>query len=105
MNFNNAEISKKANVYHDGRVSSRSIVTAEGESKTLGVMLPGSYVFNTAAAEIMELIQGHCRVWLAGDEPWHEYRAGQSFAVPANSSFDIEVLELLDYICHFEVSN
>ncbi|MBP8852803.1 MAG: DUF1255 family protein, partial [Moraxellaceae bacterium] len=27
---------------------------------------------------------------------------GQSFSVPGNSSFDIETLEMLDYVCHFE---
>jgi hypothetical protein len=105
MNFSNAEIRNKANIYNDGQVSSRSIVTSDGESKTLGVMLLGSYVFNTAAAELMELVQGHCRVKLADEDEWRAYREGQSFEVPANASFDIEVLELLDYICHFEVAN
>ncbi|MCK5307322.1 MAG: DUF1255 family protein, partial [Zetaproteobacteria bacterium] len=28
-------------------------------------------------------------------------KAGESFHVASNSSFDIEVIELLDYICHF----
>ncbi|MBI4191510.1 MAG: DUF1255 family protein [Betaproteobacteria bacterium] len=28
-------------------------------------------------------------------------RAGDSFKVPANSSFNIEPLETLDYLCHF----
>lgn len=101
MSFKNAEIIKQANVYHQGKVTSRSIVTAQGEKKTLGVMLPGSYNFNTGAAEIMELLQGCCRVKLAGQSAWQDYRGGERFDVPANSSFDIEVTELVDYICHF----
>lgn len=101
MSFKNAEIIKQANVYHQGKVTSRSIVTAQGEKKTLGVMLPGSYNFNTGAAEIMELLQGRCRVKLAGQSAWQDYRGGERFDVPANSSFDIEVTELVDYICHF----
>jgi purine/pyrimidine-nucleoside phosphorylase len=101
MSFKNAEIKKKANIYDGGKVTSRSIVTADGE-KTLGIMMPGTYHFNTAAAEIMELLGGQCRVRLAGESHWQDYATGESFNVPANSSFDIEVTELLDYICHFE---
>jgi uncharacterized protein YaiE (UPF0345 family) len=37
------------------------------------------------------------------DEPeWKTYGAGEKFTVPGNSSFDIETLETLDYVCHFE---
>lgn len=99
--YNNATISKKANIYFDGNVSSRSIETADGEKKTLGIMLPGDYLFNTAAAEIMELLAGNCAVKLNGESTWNTYTAGQRFEVPANSSFDIKVSQALDYICHF----
>lgn len=101
MKFQSAEIVKQANVYHDGKVTSRSIVTAEGEMKSLGVMLPGTYRFSTEAPEIMEILQGECRVKLADQQEWVEYDAGQSFSVPGNSHFDIEVGQLLDYVCHF----
>lgn len=100
MSFTNAEIKRKANIYHDGRVTSRTVITAAGERKTLGIMLPGTYTFNTDAPEVMELIQGHCRVRI-GAADWHEYAAGQSFTVPAHARFDIEVRDLLDYVCHF----
>ena len=66
MSYKNVEIRKKANVYHDGKVTSRTIITGSGEMKTLGVMLPGLYRFSTEAPEIMELTQGKCRVKLAG---------------------------------------
>ncbi len=102
MSFKNAEITKKANIYDGGKVTSRSITTADGKTRTLGIMLPGTYHFNTGAAEVMELQSGACRVRLAGSEAWQQYAEGQSFHVPANSAFDIEVTELLDYICHFE---
>ena len=102
MSFKNVEVKKKANVYHDGKVTSRTIVTASGETKTLGVMLPGSYRFNTQAPEVMDVTQGACRVKLAGESNWKEYGAGQSFDVPGNSSFEIDVTQLLDYVCHFK---
>jgi uncharacterized protein YaiE (UPF0345 family) len=49
----------------------------------------------------MEIIAGRCRVKLPGDKDWRDVHAGDSFTVPANSSFDIEPLETLDYVCHF----
>jgi len=102
MTYQNANITKAANVYHGGKVSSRSIVTAVGESKTLGFMLAGSYNFGTDAPELMEILAGSCRVRLDGESDWQTYQAGESFNVPGNSRFDIEVSDILDYICHFE---
>lgn len=100
MSFKNAEIKRKANIYHDGRVTSRTVITPDGARKTLGIMLPGTYTFNTDAPEVMELIQGRCRVRI-GDAAWQEYAAEESFRVPAQARFEIEVRELLDYVCHF----
>ena len=102
MSFKNVEVRKKANVYHDGRVTSRSVVTATGEMKTLGVMLPGVYRFSTQAPERIDVTQGHCRVRLANEQSWREVQAGESFAVPGDSHFEIEVTDLLDYVCHFD---
>jgi len=102
MSYQNAMITKAANVYHGGKVSSRSIVTAEGESKTLGFMLAGSYNFATDTPELMEILAGSCRVRLDGESDWQTYQAGESFNVAGNSRFDIEVSDILDYICHFE---
>lgn len=101
MSFKNVEVKKKANVYHGGKVTSRTIVTPQGEMKTLGVMLPGTYRFSTQAPEVMEITQGHCRVKLADQQHWTDYPAGSSFTVPGNSHFEIEVTDLLDYVCHF----
>jgi uncharacterized protein YaiE (UPF0345 family) len=101
MSFKNVEVKTKANVYHEGRVTSRSIITPQGEMKTLGVMLPGTYRFSTQAPERIDVTQGHCRVKLANEQQWVDYQAGQSFTVPGDSYFEIEVIDLLDYVCHF----
>ena len=101
MSFKNVEVKKKANVYFDGKVTSRTVTLANGEMKTLGVMLPGTYHFNTQSPEVMDVTQGSCKVKLAGEPAWREYKAGQSFNVPGNSSFDIEATTLIDYVCHF----
>ena len=49
----------------------------------------------------MEINGGQCRIRLAGNNDWQSYGAGKEFHVPANSSFEIETSELLDYVCHF----
>jgi uncharacterized protein YaiE (UPF0345 family) len=101
MEFKNVTVSHKANVYHGGKVTSRTVVTAAGEMKTLGVMLPGTYRFSTEAPERIDVTQGHCRIKLADQQNWSSYQAGDSFTVPGNSHFEIEVDDLLDYVCHF----
>lgn len=100
MNYKNVEVVTRANVYFDGKVTSRTIIAPSGERKTLGVMLPGTYTFNTDAPERIDVTQGRVRVRISEGE-WRGFSAGQSFDVPAKSRFDIEVQELLDYVCHF----
>lgn len=100
-NIDNASINPIANVYFDGKCVSHSITLADGSSVSAGVILPASLNFGTGAPERMELLQGKCRVRLAGESDWTEYTGGQSFNVPGDSNFDIEVSEDLHYICHF----
>ena len=96
-----ATVSTRANVYFDGKCVSHSIELADGSKKSVGVILPASLTFNTGAPEVMELVEGACRVKLKGGDAWQSYAAGQSFNVPGNSAFDIEVTQTLHYICHF----
>ena len=95
------KVSTKANVYFDGKCVSHSIELADGTKKSVGVILPATLNFGTGAPEIMELIDGTCRVKLKGETDWATYTGGQSFNVPGNSSFDIEVTTPVHYICHF----
>jgi two-component system, chemotaxis family, response regulator WspR len=99
--FDNVSVVKKSNIYFDGKCVSHGIVLADGTKKTIGVIFPSSLTFNTGAPEIMELVSGKCKVRLAGASEWNTYEGGQQFTVGANSSFDIETLETLDYVCHF----
>jgi len=97
----NIDLEKKANVYFDGKVTSRSFVDKDGERKSLGIMMPGTYNFGTAAAELMEIIDGECEVKLKDSNEWKTYSATETFLVPANSSFDIKVKTLTDYCCSY----
>ena len=100
--FDNVSVVSKANVYFDGKCVSHSITLADGTKKSVGVILPATLTFNTGAPEIMETVAGSCRVKLAGESEWTTYGAGQSFKVPGNSSFDIDVAgEPYHYVCHF----
>ena len=94
-------IATKANVFFDGKCVSHAIVTANGEKKSVGVVLPSHLTFNTAAPEIMECVAGACEYKLAGSDIWQHSAAGDKFSVGANSSFEIKVAESYHYICHF----
>lgn len=65
------------------------------------MILPASLTFNTGVPEIMEGVAGACRVRLKGESEWKTYGAGESFSVPGNSSFEIEVTQPYHYVCHF----
>ncbi|AKZ64396.1 MULTISPECIES: pyrimidine/purine nucleoside phosphorylase [Herbaspirillum] len=99
--FDNVTVLKKGNVYFDGKCVSHTVIFADGTKKTLGVILPSSLTFNTGAPEIMEINGGSCNVRLKGEDAWKTYAAGTSFNVPGDSSFEIEVTETVDYVCHF----
>lgn len=102
MEFQNVTAVAKANVYFDGKVISHTILTAAGERKTLGVILPGTYHFGTDAPELMEIVGGHCEHQIDGTTETIETRAGGSFHVPGKSGFTITVQEEpCHYVCSF----
>lgn len=97
----NVSIEKKANVYFDGKVTSRTVWLANGEKKTLGIMLPGDYEFGTADKEEMEILAGNMDVLLPNSEEWIAVAAGQTFEVAANSKFKLVVHDVADYCCSY----
>ncbi len=99
--FENVTVVKKANVYFDGKVTSRTIIFADGSKKTLGIMLPGEYEFNTGAKELMEIHSGELEVLLPQNSGWQTIAGGQAFEVPANSKFGLKVKTVTDYCCSF----
>ena len=99
--FDNVSVVKKANVYFDGKCVSHTVHFGDGTRKSVGVIFPAKLTFKTAEPELMEIVAGKCRVKLAGDDDWRTFLAGDSFKVAAKSSFDIEALETVDYVCHF----
>jgi uncharacterized protein YaiE (UPF0345 family) len=99
--FDNISVVKKANVFFDGKCVSHTVMFPDGTKKSVGVILPGTLTFNTGTPEVMECVGGSCRVKVADASEWSRYGAGESFTVPANSSFVIETTEPYHYVCHF----
>ncbi len=99
--FKNVTVVLKANVYRDGKVTSRTVLFPDGSKKTLGIMLPGEYTFGTQEREIMEILSGELEVLLPGKDTWKTVRGGEAFEVPANASFSLNVATLTDYCCSY----
>jgi uncharacterized protein YaiE (UPF0345 family) len=100
--FDNVSVKKKANIYFDGKCVSHTVLFPNGTRNTLGVIFPSTLTFKTESPELMEINAGICKVRLAGQEDWKTYQAGDKFAIGGNTSFDIETVETLDYVCHYE---
>ncbi len=99
--FQNVTVVKKANVYFDGKVTSRTVLFPDGSKKTLGIMLPGEYTFSTGDPEIMEILAGELEVQLPGSSRWKKVTAGEQFEVPAQSEFHLKVISVTDYCCTY----
>jgi hypothetical protein len=100
--FDNVSVVAKANVYFDGKVVSHTVLLPGGTKKTVGLIYPGAFTFNTGAPERMEIIAGACRVRQAGEAAWKAVSAGAAFDVPGHSSFEIAVdAGIAEYICSF----
>ena len=96
----NATIVKKANIYYEGKVTSRTIELSDGSVQSLGIMLPGEYTFGTKEAEIMEMLSGELEIRLPGED-WKALNTPETFNVPANSSFDLKIKTVSDYCCSY----
>ena len=99
--FKDVTVDKLANIYFNGNVISRNVFFKDGSRKTLGVMLPGRYEFNTEERELMEIMSGKLNLKLQNDDECKLIKDGMAFNIPKNSSFQVEVLELVNYTCSY----
>ncbi|WP_100408365.1 pyrimidine/purine nucleoside phosphorylase [Bacillus solitudinis] len=98
--FENVTLLKQANIYFDGKVTSRAVLFEDGTKKTLGIMLPGDYEFSTDVKEEMEILAGHLEYKLAGKD-WETINGKGTFYVPAEESFQLKVHSVVDYCCSY----
>lgn len=99
--FENVTAIKAANIYHGGKVTSRTLLFKDGSKKTLGIMLPGDYDFGTEQAEEMEILSGELEVLLPGNPNWQSIKGPQTFHVPARARFGLKVKTVTDYCCSY----
>jgi uncharacterized protein YaiE (UPF0345 family) len=99
--FEKVTVVREANIYFDGKVTSRKVIFADGTYKTLGLMMPGEYEFGTDAPEVMEMLAGEVEVLNAGETQWVTYKAGDTFEVIGNSKVGIKVHSVTDYCCTY----
>ena len=98
----NVNVQTKANVYFDGKVTSRNIFLPNGTRKTLGVILPGTFEFEVGDKEIVKIVSGKAEVLLPPDKKeWITVEKDDSFTVVRNSSYQIRCCEIVEYICDY----
>ena len=100
-NFENVNIEKKATIYYEGKVISRKITFSDGSIKTLGVMLPGEYKFNTNSKELMEITSGKLEYQLLNHKDWKTITDGMNFSIIKNSSFKVKIIQTVNYCCSY----
>ena len=91
----------ETNEYFDGKVKSLVVNSSEGK-KTIGVMQPGEYEFNTKTKETMTVVAGAISVFLPEYNEWEDFSTGSSFDVPAQSKFKVKIAEDTAYLCEYK---
>jgi len=90
----------EVNEYFDGKVKSIGFEDHEGPV-TVGVMEAGSFTFSTSSHELMTVITGALVVLRPGDAEWATFKAGESFEIHADASFEVRVEEPAAYTCRY----
>lgn len=98
--FEQVTVIPEANIYFEGKVTSRTLILPDESRVTLGFMLAGSYEFSTNAKEHMTVLNGSMKVCL-DDNTWQTIAAGMAFDVPADSAFSVVVDDFADYSCEY----
>ena len=99
--FENVSVLVDGNSYFGGAVTSRTLLFEDGSKKTLGFMLAGEYEFGTQEAELMEITSGELEVKLPDSSNWITIKGGESFNVPANAKFNVNIKTVVDYCCTY----
>ena len=91
----------EVNEYFEGKVKSFVVNSEEGK-KTIGVVEPGEYEFDTTTKEVMTVVLGELTVFLEDCNEWEDFGVGSSFDVPADSKLKVKVAKDTAYICEYE---
>ena len=100
MQFHSVHVTKKANVFFDGKCVSHTVTLPDGTRKSVGVILPSTLRFDLSTREVMEVVDGTAYVSCNG-APEEAYTAGQTWTVDAGGYFIIRAEQPVHYVCHF----
>ncbi|CPR13949.1 pyrimidine/purine nucleoside phosphorylase [Brenneria goodwinii] len=89
------------NEYFTGKVKSIGFDSDSIGRASVGVMEAGEYTFGTGQPEEMTVISGALKVLLPGEIEWRVFTPGDSFSVPGQSEFNLEVAETSSYLCKY----
>jgi len=98
-------VDTKANVYFEGKVTSRIVYLEDGQKVTLGIILPGQYTFPVGDKEIVTVTAGEVSVLLPGTSAWETVATGEAFTVIANSEYQIKTEGISEYLCKYVKEN
>ncbi len=62
--FEQVVIIKKANIYFDGKITSRTVFFTDDSRKALSFMMPGESKFGTGFSEVIKMLKGEMNVLL-----------------------------------------
>lgn len=91
----------KVNEYFAGKVKSVGFEAGSTGRASVGVMEAGEYTFATAQAEEMTVITGALKVLIPGSLDWQVFMPGETFYVPAQSEFFLQLAETSSYLCKY----
>lgn len=97
----NVHVLTKANIYWDGKVTSRTGYRDDGSQFTLGIITAGSYAFDVGGREVVRLMAGTAEILLPGEAAWRLAAAPDFFEVMANSTYQIRTDGIVEYLCDY----
>lgn len=97
----NVTMLPRANIYHEGKVISRTGYRKNASKFTLGVITAGTYTFDVNEQEIVTIISGKAEILLSGQTHWQSVAAPDAFKIPAHSQYQIRTYSILEYLCDY----
>ena len=97
----NVEVTTKANVYWEGKVTSRTFWRNDGSKFTLGIITAGSYTFDVGDREVVQLISGSVDILLPTEKAWRTVETPGVFEIIANSKYQIRTTGVSEYLCDY----
>lgn len=97
----NVDATAKANVYWDGKVTSRTFFREDGSKFTLGIITAGSYTFDVGDREVVRLIAGDAEILLPTESEWRKVETPEEFEIIANSQYQIRTTGVCEYLCDY----